>query len=177
MGIHVYYGVGIWRPVSLSLIATVTVPPVPAPAPNQTNTTSPTNTPNTTNPTNNNSNATNTTGIANSNTTSNVPSPLIDSSSSIVTTTVKTIQTLSQTPNIMMIVKSIKPVLFAIEEYSYFLLFTQKNPQTSIFYEFCFNSTWKKWEPDYIANIPLMHTPRFNEVDTNDYSRTPWTLK
>lgn len=77
----------------------------------------------------------------------------------------------------MLIIKSIKPVLFSIEEYSYFLLFATKNPQTSFFYEFCFNSTWKKWEPDYIANIPLIHTAKFGSLDTNDYNRTPSTLK
>mgnify|MGYP007086768310 FL=1 len=109
--------------------------------------------------------------------TPNSSTQLIDPNSQAVLLTTKVIKLLSQTPNIMAIVKSIKPVLFAIEEYSYFLLLTQKNSQTALFYEFCFNSTWHKWEPDYIANIPSMHTPRFNGLASNDYNHTPSTLK
>lgn len=77
----------------------------------------------------------------------------------------------------MLIVKSIKPVLFIIDEYSYFLLFTQKNPYTTLVYQFCFDSTWKRWEPDYIASIPVLHRPRFDSLNTNDYNRTPTALR
>lgn len=77
----------------------------------------------------------------------------------------------------MLIIKSIKPLMSSIEEYSYFALLQKKNPETTLIYEFCFNSTWKRWEPDYIALVPSLHAPRFNITSTNDYNHTPRTLK
>ena len=58
---------------------------------------------------------------------------------------INVVQGLTGTPNIMMIIKSIKPLISVLEEYSYFVLLTHRNRLSSIIYEFCFNVTWRRW--------------------------------
>lgn len=58
------------------------------------------------------------------------------------------------TPNVMLIIKSLKPVLLTLDDYSYYLFLSGKNPSVQIIYEMCWNATSTRWLPEYIHFIP-----------------------
>lgn len=67
----------------------------------------------------------------------------------------KGISWISSTPNIMVLVKSIRNLLFMFEEYSYYLLSLRPNKELVSFYELCWNCTWTRWRPGFLNDLPF----------------------
>lgn len=80
-------------------------------------------------------------------------------------------------PNIMLIVKSIKPVLFNLEEFSFFVLASQPNTNIKSFYEFCWDSVWYRWLPDPLAQSSTYMSVSFKGLLGTDRGQTPLTLQ
>ena len=75
----------------------------------------------------------------------------IQSYNGIIAKSEQIFRAVASTPNVMLLIKSIKQVLFSLEDYSYYLLVSRPNPNLLSFYQFCWNSTWRRWVPDFLT--------------------------